>query len=183
MPNINDLIARFNGNNAGHPPPLPTQPVHHIPPNVFRGSVAAPSPNPPPLEPLSETDPFKIQYACQGDKMLVSVLAPTITMRSRVNICFVLDNSGSMGNGVTAANGESDGLSRLDIAKHSIKTVIATLGDDDMCSLVVYSTSGIVVFQHLRMTAAGKQTANDHIDPIYPDGSTNMWAGMSLGFQ
>lgn len=132
--------------------------------------------------PIDEVAPFIIESAIDDTKIMVSIQAAAALQRSRVNICFVLDISGSMAANVTAGNGESNGLDRLDIAKHAIKSVICTLGDDDMCSLVIYGSMAAQIFTKLRMDKNGKDAAYAKIDPISTNGCTNMWAGMDLAF-
>jgi hypothetical protein len=78
--------------------------------------------------------------------------------------------------------GESSGLTRIDIAKHALKTVLATMNDNDVCSLVVYSDLARVVFTQCVMTASNKTIAFSQIERLYSMGTTNMWAGMELAF-
>ena len=78
--------------------------------------------------------------------------------RAPVDLCCVVDISGSMGNKAEYedANGNvtNDGLSILDVVKHAVKTVAHILGEGDRLSLVVFDDVAEVSFP-LRLMDAG----------------------------
>lgn len=98
-------------------------------------------------------------------------------------VCFVVDNSGSMQIEVTAATGESDGFSVLDVVKHGIATCICGLRPQDKASLVVYSTSARVLVPLSTMDARGKARIKVALAGIVPENSTNIWGGLELGLK
>jgi uncharacterized protein YegL len=76
---------------------------------------------------------------------------------------------------------ESTGLSVLDLVKHSLRTIIATMKEDDRIALVKFSDSAKVVAQLTEMTTSGKKTVLDAIEHLTPQGSTNLWDGLKAG--
>jgi hypothetical protein len=118
---------------------------------------------------------------------MVSVVPPEGTSRNPVDICCVVDVSGSMGTEAmvqTESGGQTGhGLSVLDIVKHSMKTIIRTLQDNDRLALVSYSTEAKVVFGVTRMDAAGRATSEAKLDELVPEGMTNLWDGMKNGIE
>eukprot|EP00943_MAST-04B_sp_MAST-4B-sp1_P005209 g5209.t1 len=107
--------------------------------------------------------------------------------RAPVDICCVIDVSGSMGNTATIknANGntESNGLTILDVVKHGVKTIMEVLSPEDSLSIVAYSTNARVVCPLLRMDKAGKQKINLGLANMVPTNSTNIWDGLHKGME
>eukprot|EP01083_Nonionella_stella_P239213 837495_1 len=106
--------------------------------------------------------------------------------RCPVDICAVLDVSGSMQ--LSAAVQEEDGsiknddgFSRLDLVKHSIKTVIHCLNKDDRFSIVAFSNKARKCYDLNYMTQNGMQSAINALEQLEPDGSTNIWDGLRVG--
>lgn len=69
---------------------------------------------------------------------------------ARIVLC--VDVSGSMSSEASIGH-ESDGLSRLDLVKHALRTLVAGLGDDTVLSVVEYTDSASVVAHAARLTA------------------------------
>lgn len=92
-----------------------------------------------------------------------------------------VDVSGSMGGMASIPGAENSGLSLLDITKHALKTVIASLKDIDRISLVSYSNAAKVVCALTPMTSAGKSRVLSLVDTLEADGMTNLWDGLKKG--
>jgi hypothetical protein len=111
----------------------------------------------------------------------VSIAIPDMTQRSQVDICCVIDVSGSMGQDAKFQNPEdaskfiSEGMNQLDIVKHSVKTVIHTLTDQDRLSLVAFHDEARSVFTLSEMNEGGKRQAIDALEALEPQNSTNIW--------
>eukprot|EP01027_Heterolobosea_sp_BB2_P022017 GEZU01032390.1.p1 GENE.GEZU01032390.1~~GEZU01032390.1.p1 ORF type:complete len:857 (+),score=225.75 GEZU01032390.1:111-2573(+) len=121
----------------------------------------------------------KVQdVAEEGDKKV---------MRIPLNICCVIDVSGSMGaeDKLKTEGGavESHGLSLLDIVKHAVKTIISTLQPEDKLAFVSYSNEAQTIFRLAPMTAAAKTQAIHELEKLTPDGSTNLWDGLHKGLE
>jgi len=119
--------------------------------------------------------------------VLVKVNPPTNGTRTPTHIVCVVDVSGSMGSvaKVQNENGdvEDDGLSYLDVVKHATRTIIRTLGNDDVFSLVSYHSTATVVLEGQPMTEDGQKTAEKELDALCPLGSTNIWDGLHSGLE
>ena len=78
-------------------------------------------------------------------------------MHTPVDICCIIDISGSMDSEATLLNEEGNletfGFSILDLVKHAVKTIINNLGEKDRLSIVSYHTTATVVFDLMHMDA------------------------------
>lgn len=119
--------------------------------------------------------------------VLVKVAPPVGTKRTPLDICAVIDVSGSMALDATikGADGsvESHGLTVLDVVKHAVRTIIDSLTPEDNLSLVAYSSAARTVLRLTSMTTQGKQTALLALLALEPDGSTNLWDGLRTGME
>ena len=119
----------------------------------------------------------------ESDGLIAVQIAPTeIPARAPVNLCAVVDVSGSMGDLVQVKDRMgrevNDGLSVLDIVKHALRTIAHSLGPTDLFSVVAYSTEASVVLNLVAMDESGKQSALTGIDGLRPYGQTNIWDGL-----
>lgn len=119
----------------------------------------------------------------------VSVRVPGEEVRVPVDICCVIDISGSMGQSATPANEEEGaqasetGLSVLDIVKHAVKTVMCVLKDGDRMALVAFDDKAETVFPLKEMSAEGRAQAMDALSSLRPRGQTNLWDGVHAGME
>lgn len=120
-----------------------------------------------------------------NDYVRVKVCNPIGTQRSLCDICCVIDVSGSMASEVKAKDesgkAESFGLTCLDLVKHSVKTLIANLGDKDRLSIVAFTDSASVITDLINMDAAGKDMSIKKLEQLEPLNSTNIWDGIATG--
>jgi Ca-activated chloride channel family protein len=89
--------------------------------------------------------------------------------RLPLNICVVLDRSGSM---------SDEG--KLTYAKEAIKFVIKNMNKNDIFSLVVYDDDVEVIINPVKVT--DKNVLNEAVDKIEVRGSTNLSGGMLEGY-
>lgn len=112
----------------------------------------------------------------------LSVRAADALAFQPVDICCVVDVSGSMGLTATyeTAEGEvkDDGLSVLDIVKHAVKAVLKALEDGDRLALVSFNANAQTVLELTHMTADGQEHALQALDSLNADGQTNIWGGL-----
>ena len=75
-------------------------------------------------------------------------------------MAFILcvDISGSMSSPAVIKGKEDEGLTLLDLVKHSIKTIINNLNPKDSMSLITYSSKAKQVAMYIKMTKLGKKT-------------------------
>lgn len=116
----------------------------------------------------------------------VSIAMPDTARRTQVDICCVIDVSGSMGEDAKFQDPEdaskfvSEGMNQLDIVKHSVKAVIHTLTDQDRLSLVAFHDDARQVFTLSEMNEGGKRQAIDALEALEPQNSTNIWYDILL---
>ena len=116
----------------------------------------------------------------------ISITVPDIECRIPIDVCCVIDVSGSMDEDVKYQDPENenkvitDGLSQLDLVKHAVKTVIKSLTDKDRLSLVAFSTKAKLVYPAKFMTQDNKLEAVEALDPLEPDDTTNIWDGLKV---
>lgn len=100
----------------------------------------------------------------------------------------VLDTSGSMGEQATnSSNTGIEGLNftRMDLLKHSMKTVSEMLHSRDNTSLGIigFDSSARLLMPTQPMKLSGLSAAHTAIDSLYPGGATNIWDGLRLALQ
>lgn len=86
-----------------------------------------------------------------------------------LNLALVIDRSGSMA--------EGDKMSRV---KDSMRTMIGKLRPNDIVSIVVFDTDASVLFPAARI--GDGRAVLGAIDCIQPNGSTNLHAGLMMGY-
>jgi Mg-chelatase subunit ChlD len=94
---------------------------------------------------------------------------PTLTQRPPINVSLVVDCSGSM---------QQEG--RLEKVKTALRQFGRALGPQDHVALVTYSSEAQVV---LPAQLANRETFEQAVSGLAPDGSTNLCSGMLLGYQ
>lgn len=105
--------------------------------------------------------------------------------RPPADVVCVVDTSASMGSLALVEDKDGkkkgDGLTILDLTKHSLKTVVRILQDKDRFSLVVFSDKGKLVLPLTLLTAEGRKSVGAAIDAIEAKGQTNLWDGLRVG--
>lgn len=129
----------------------------------------------------------RVGFVLDAESREVAVeIAPTgPAARAPVNVCAVVDVSGSMGElaRVKDRTGAevNDGLSILDVVKHALRTIAHSLGPNDRMSVVAYSTIARVVVELAAMDEGNKGRALDGIDCLRAGGQTNIADGLREG--
>ena len=81
------------------------------------------------------------------------------------------------------SDGEVDGLSKLDIVKHSMKAVIEmTKKTNNKTALISFST-GVEVISGFVETKSNHSYLNDKIDSLQPKNATNIWGALNSAIQ
>jgi len=115
------------------------------------------------------------------NKLYVKLQANEESIRRATTCFFVIDTSGSM-NSIESNNGtsESNIFTRLDLVKHSVRTVIEVLNENDSICLITFSNNAKVVLDITRMTENGKEKALLVLNKITAEGMTNIWDGLRV---
>jgi Ca-activated chloride channel family protein len=90
--------------------------------------------------------------------------------RPPASLTFVIDVSGSMAQ-----------ENRLGLVKQSLELLVERMRPDDQVSIVVYGSNARIVLEPTNGTNKGRIL--DAINALQPEGSTNLEAGMNLGYQ
>jgi len=144
-----------------------------------------------------ETDATTISlFGQEGDPepattLLVEITPPQSTDRevgaALGAYCLLIDVSYSMSHEaeITTDGGEKMGFgwSLLDIAKHATSTFISTLGDDDLVTIVTYSSAVKTVQGWVKTDAAGKLAALTVVKNMRPEVETNLGAGLRAAYE
>jgi len=97
----------------------------------------------------------------------------------------VLDRSGSMSESaapVSQRSSETALFSRMDLVKHSMRTVAALLAARGASlGIVSFSNTAETNLTIRHMDATGKGEAGQAIEALRPEGGTNIWAGLRAG--
>ncbi|GMV40426.1 MAG: hypothetical protein AMXMBFR64_21420 [Myxococcales bacterium] len=99
-----------------------------------------------------------------------SAVPQEVIEANHFNLSLVVDVSGSM-----------DGQDKMVFVRQGLLQLIDTLSEEDMVSIVTYSTDAKTVFppQRLKDKAKAKQV----IEAMFPGGSTNLSGGLKLGYE
>ncbi len=140
---------------------------------------------------LPEVELQVMTSAPEGDAIvMVRVDVPEAPdIRSPVDVCCVIDISGSMGTEATRQEADdpnvrhSDGLSYLDVVKHAVKAVIRMMSPGDRLSLVSFDQAAEIVLKLTNMDENGQHRALEAAEILQPRGNTNLWAGLLCGME
>ena len=109
----------------------------------------------------------------------LTVKAEEPEARQPIVLLAIVDTSGSMGESTDdEKSAEAYGFSRLDLVKHTVRTMAAVLGDDDMLSIITYSTNAQIVLRPTRMNKEGKARVEAALEYVQPDSQTNIFEGL-----
>jgi len=166
-------------------------------PLMATGSLGLPTRN--------EHGGFAVECLALSDEILVSITPPTAPAVSKetetsnlptsssspregrypVDVCCVIDVSGSMGDAAVLkdANGDSEthGLNLLDIVKHATRTIGSLLTSVDRLSVVTFTDNASVVLPLCAMDEKGKKSLDKACDKMRPLLMTNLWDGLVTG--
>jgi Ca-activated chloride channel family protein len=95
----------------------------------------------------------------------------SIDERRAAMLAFVVDVSGSM-----------EGESRLGLVQRSLTLLTRNLDGRDTVAIVVYGTTARVALEPTRATESGKRSIIDVLSGLSTEGSTNVEAGLELGY-
>uniref|UniRef100_A0A6B2KYS2 VWFA domain-containing protein n=1 Tax=Arcella intermedia TaxID=1963864 RepID=A0A6B2KYS2_9EUKA len=119
----------------------------------------------------------------------VTIGIPDLQNRVPVDVCCVVDISGSMGEDARFQDPEnenltrSEGISILDLVKHSVKAIMHTLTDQDRLSVVAFDSNAKIAVPLKEMTENGRKLAITALEKLRPEDNTNIWAGLYSGLE
>jgi hypothetical protein len=133
------------------------------------------------VQPMVEPE-FNVSYEAIKQKTkihaMLLVQPPVLQRRLPIRLIVMVDISGSMGSSIDQPGTEQTGLSRLDLVKHAIRTIIASLSGDDYLSIIPFSTDASVLVPLTQMTEEGKRSTQTRVDRLEPTNSTNIYSAI-----
>lgn len=113
--------------------------------------------------------------------------APPRGGRHPVDVCCVIDVSGSMGDAAVLkeADGSSEttGLNLLDIVKHATRTIGSLLTEKDRLGVVTFTDNAAVMLQLHAMGKDGCALLDESCNKMRPLSMTNLWDGLETGME
>lgn len=150
---------------------------------------------PPPYSENQETSnpstdaTVSIQALPDKDGVIIKVQPPKDPANQKLlhvpcDIALVIDVSGSMGaDAPVPGEGESTGLSVLDLVKHACKTILSTMTAEDRLAIATFSNGSKILQPLTAMTDANKETAKNRLETMNLEGCTNLWHGLKNGIR
>ena len=114
----------------------------------------------------------------------ITITPPADGARQPIAMILLLDNSGSMGENaceVTETGGV--GFTRMDLSKHTIRTLAGMLNENDTLAIITFSTSAHLVMKPTRMSESGKELVDSILKRVNPDSQTNIYSALELSNQ
>jgi Mg-chelatase subunit ChlD len=108
-------------------------------------------------------------------KLLHVQFAADKQMSDGSDMIILLDTSGSMDSPIASAGKEAQHVTRLDIAKHSVRVLAALCKDTDRICLIVFNDYAATILPMTAMDATGKARVDTLLDGVMSRGSTNLW--------
>jgi hypothetical protein len=104
-----------------------------------------------------------------------------ISDHNPINIILVIDVSDSMSKICDPPNAtEKSNLSRLDLAKHTAKTVIKTLSNNDYVSIISFNNNAMLNKEFIHVNKFTETVLEETVDKLYAAGGTNIWAALKM---
>lgn len=104
--------------------------------------------------------------------------------REPVTIIMVADTSGSMEEICTNKNStEKMNFTRLDLVKHTMKTIIESLGENDSLGLVKFNNSAKALTNIVKLNETNKKYFNEKVNELHADGGTNIWDALRVSIE
>ena len=106
-----------------------------------------------------------------------------IDSRKPLLLISMIDVSGSMSDPASnAKNGkEEENFTRLALVRHSLKTVVSTLSENDKICLITFSNKAKMKLEATNVDELGKKKIFEEIENMKASGSTNIWDALRLG--
>jgi len=137
--------------------------------------------------PVPSVNDIALDVSSKNGYTMVSIKPPDSVTRIPCDLCCVVDISGSMGDEAALKDGtgksEGFGLSKLDVVKHAIKTIIDNLQVCDRLSIVAFSSQARIVFELIKMNDEGHKKATVALEALAHGGQTNLWDGLANGLE
>ena len=118
---------------------------------------------------ISSMEGFRVSAASyEGGFVHISIQPPVDEIRSPCDICCVLDILGSMSDRVEIPNAKKEvyGLTKLELVKHAMASIIHCLQSQDRLSVVLFSGNAQILFPLTTMDDQGRTFALDRLKGV-----------------
>jgi uncharacterized protein YegL len=113
------------------------------------------------------------------DNLIINITPPNDGPKRKLRILCLMDRSQSMISPITYqttdGNKEDDGLTRIDLAIHTYKTLVKTMPEDTEFGLISFNSKSKLLMPLTKMTSDNKNIAIENADKLLPTGMTNLW--------
>ena len=139
---------------------------------------------------IPEIDSFKaevIPNPKNSQEVFVNVTIDPKKIESRKPLLLIsmIDVSGSMSCAASDLknNNEEGGFTRLALVKHSLKTVVSTLSENDKMCLITFSDKAKMELEATNVDDLGKKKIFEKIEKMHANGCTNIWDSLRLAIE
>ena len=139
---------------------------------------------------IPEIDSFKaevIPNPKNSEEVFVNVSIDPKKIESRKPLLLIsmIDVSGSMSCAASDLknNNEEGGFTRLALVKHSLKTVVSTLSENDKMCLITFSDKAKMELEATNVDDLGKKKIFEKIEKMHANGCTNIWDSLRLAIE
>jgi len=115
----------------------------------------------------------------EESRVLHAAVSLAETGRRDLDLCVLLDVSGSMGGEATIGK-EGAGLTLLDVAKHGVRTVLTAMGPDDRVAVYAFNHTTI---QLVGLQSAGPEASLSFLEPVTASGGTDIGPALENAFR
>ena len=137
-----------------------------------------------------EIESFKaevIQNPKNENEVFVNVTIEPKKIESRKPLLLIsmIDVSGSMSCAASDLKNNNDegGFTRLALVKHSLKTVVSTLSENDKMCLITFSDKAKMELEATNVDDLGKKKIFEKIEKMKAYGGTNIWDSLRLAIE
>ena len=115
----------------------------------------------------------------------VTIEPKKIESRKPLLLISMIDISGSMSCSASDLknNNEEGGFTRLALVKHSLKTVVSTLSENDKMCLITFSNKATMELEATNVDDLGKKKIFEKIEKMKAYGGTNIWDSLRLAIE
>ena len=150
-----------------------------------------PVPSPPSSQQIITLDSLKCFGATtlpdpsnkSNDLLNIFIKPPEFPTRLPISLIAMIDVSLSMGDICceSIAGLKNSHVIRLDLVKHSLKTIISTLSEYDKITIITFHTKADLELPPTKLDVEGKKKVIDVIESLDYLNSTNIWDALKLG--
>lgn len=119
-----------------------------------------------------------------NEEVLINIKPPITGAQQKTRIICLLDRSQSMITPITYATKdgkiEDDGLTRMDLAIHTYKTLVNIMSENTEFGLISFNSIGKLLLPMTSMSSENKAIAISAADNIIPTGMTNLWEPLKM---